>query len=138
MSLENISFFASGNVNVQSFLSIVSGQPYYVTQATGSTPIVGIAQEGPVNAPGTPAQTNLYAATQGLELRVYGPGETALLICGGTINAGDYLTATTNGFGLTVPLTATGQSFVGAQALENGVSGVSIPVRVLTYTAGNV
>jgi hypothetical protein len=134
--LENPSFFASGNIGISTFVSLTPGNSYYVSAATGSTPIIGVAQEGTINAPGTGANVNNYAATQGFQLRVYGPGETALIVLGGTVSAGDYLVATTNSFAITQALTASGpESYIGGQALENGVSGVTIPMRVFPYTA---
>lgn len=136
--LGNLSYFASGNVNVSTFVSLVSGSPYFVTTSIGTNPIIGVSQMGPQNAPGTAAGTPPYAGTQGKQMQVYGNGELALVVAGGTISAGDYLVANSLGQALTQSLSATGQAFVGGQALENAVSGVSIPISVKTYTAGNV
>ncbi len=52
---------------------------------------MGIAQEWCRQAPGTPADTSLYAGVTGDEILYYGVGSEALAECGGTVTAGNQL-----------------------------------------------
>lgn len=49
---------------------------------------VGITQEGSYYPPGIGANSNTLAAPSGRGVHVYGLGNTALCVCGGTVTAG--------------------------------------------------
>jgi hypothetical protein len=129
MSLESVSFQASGNVSPSRFVSGVSGSDYRVFQATASTPVVGVSQIGTQEAPGTDADSG-YAATTTKALRVYGMGEVALLELGGTVSAFDYVAPDASGKGTAASLNVSSIQYVGGQALRSGISGEKIPVVV--------
>ena len=132
MSLHLSGFRSTGNTNPSRFVTVVSGSAGYVDQATPSTFIIGVSQKGTQEAPGTAADSG-YAATAGRPLTVHMPGSVALLKLGGTVSAGDRLTADASGQGVKVATTATAHTYVGAIALSNGVSGDLIDVMVWPY-----
>lgn len=125
-------FLASGNIGTSRFVSTITGSAYYVEQATASKRIVGVSQPGTLYAPGTSADSG-YAGVTGSVIKVFQDGEEALLDLGGTVSAGDQLTADASGQGVAVSITATGHVYVGGIALSNGASGESIRIRVKTY-----
>lgn len=132
MPAEFPGFLATGNIYPQRFVCQVSGSAGYVDQATASTFIVGVSQKGTQEAPGTAADSG-YAATADKPLTVYGPGRIALLKLGGTVSAGDRLTADASGQGVKQVTTNTAHAYIGGIALSNGASGESINVLVWPY-----
>jgi hypothetical protein len=135
MSLESVSFVASGNAYPSRFMAGVVGTDYRVFQATATDAPIGISQMGTQEAPGTDADSG-YAATTGKQLRVYGPGEVALLEIGGNVSAFDYLKPDANGKGVAASLNTTALQYVGARALRTAVSGEKIPVIVTPFIPG--
>lgn len=123
MSLENPTFQASGNISPSRFVAGVSGITARVFQATATDAPVGISQQGLRRYDST------YAAATGEPLRVYGPGEEAMLELGGTVSAFDWLAPDADGKGVKVTLNTTAIQYPGAQALMNGVSGALIRAR---------
>jgi len=122
MSSEFDGFLASGAIKPSRFVSISSGNRGYVFQATASTPIVGVSKEGTFYPPGTAADTG-DAGIDGLPVPIYAPHRTCLIKLGGTVSAGDRLTADASGQGVKLDITATGHSYVGGIVLDNGTSG---------------
>lgn len=123
-------FIAGGNIRVCRFVEPGANTDgttdFKVTEANGANDkIWGIAQEGTRAAPldGVTA----YAAIDGDSLEVFMPGEECLLEIGGTVADGAYLASTNAGLGDT----ATADQTYGARALEAGVSGDRIRVRVM-------
>lgn len=125
-------FLASGNIYPSRFVSIVSGSRGYVAQATASTPVAGVSTEGTFYAPGTAADSG-YAGVDTYPVPLKGPGRTCLLKLGGTVSAGDRLVSDASGQGTKLDVTATGHQYIGAVALDNGVSGSLIRVQVWPF-----
>lgn len=132
MSLESRSLTASGSISPSRFVA-GSAAEWTGQQASTNVRVVGISQEGTVDAPGTGGSA--YAADDGDPFRVYGEGEDTVLELGGTVSAFDYLKSDSSGKGVTVDLTATSTQNVGAIAYENGVSGEKIKVKVKLQNA---
>lgn len=109
-----------------------------VSLAGGPTPF-GIAQEWTRNAPGTPFDTSMEAGNGGDEILVYTNGSMALAECGGTIAAGDFVTATTDARIITTNLTIQPNlsvvTYVLGQAQEAGTTGDVIRVYMGIYAA---
>ncbi len=105
-----------------------------MSQAAGTTaPLWGIVFPGMRNPPWAPLQDG-FAAIQGENVGIYGPGELEVFLrvgAGNTVAIGDYLTSDSSGYALTT--TTTGQ-WVGAEALQAGNAGDFISVRVFTST----
>ncbi len=123
---------ASGNIVPSSFVILDTSNYGQVSQAAGTTVALwGIVFPGMRNAPWAPLQDG-YAAVLGENVGIYGPGENEVLLrLGGTVTIGAYLTSDGSGYG--VATTTTG-AWVGAEALQAGVSGDFITVRVFTST----
>jgi hypothetical protein len=128
-------YYAGGTINVASFVKIdtTSGNNFYVVQCTATTDkIVGIAQQGPYTPPGVTGSV-ASAATSGQPVTVYGVGEETLLRITGTVTQGDLLKTDGSGYGLSASVTDTGSAlaWVGAFALEAGITGDWIRVLVM-------
>lgn len=128
MSLESVTYVASGNVAPMRFVGLVSGSDYKVFQATGST--IALAGISGMDVQSFDATNH---ATDGKTCRVYGVGEVALLELGGTVSAGNYLTSDSNGKGVAVSTTATARGEVGGFALRSGQSGEYIQAVVIKF-----
>lgn len=128
MSLESVSFTASGNIAPMRFVGLVSGADYKVFQAVAATNPVGISQVA------LEKWDSAYAATDGHSIRVFGLGEYPLLELGGTVSTGDYVGPDANGKGVSVSLTATAHDDIGGVALRNGQAGEFIPVQVVKFS----
>ena len=108
---------------------------YAVQQSFASAITCGISQEGTRYAPTdenvASAQAGSYTGTAGYTgdpIKVYGIGDICLLSIATTVTPGQLLTPNANGQGV---LWVTGQgTYVGAQAIEGGVSGALIRVQV--------
>lgn len=126
-------FFANGNISPCRFVKIDStaGKSFHVIQSSASTDrSVGISQEGTHDTPGLSGST-AYAAAAGQQLEVHGLGAQCLLEIGGTVTHGDLLRPDSNGKGVSVDGTEATDVYIAAQALENGISGDKIRVRVI-------
>lgn len=119
---------AASSITPSSFVVRHAGTDNQFDLATGtSVPIAGIS------GPGTryPPYANLddgNIAIAGENFRLYQAGvdQEAPLQLGGTVAAGDLLTSDSSGHGIT---TTTAGQFIGAQAMQAGVSGQIISVR---------
>lgn len=123
-------FISGGNIRVCRFVEPGANTDgttdFTVTEANGANDKVwGIAQGGTRAAPldGVTA----YAAISGDPIEVFMPGEECLLELGGTVADGAYLATTNAGLGVTA---STDETYC-ARALEAGISGDRIRVRVM-------
>lgn len=128
MPAELPGFLASAAIYPSRFVSCVAGERGYVNQATASTALIGVSQEGTQEAPGTAADSG-YAATAGRQVKVYGPGKVALIKCGGTVSAGNYVTADASGQAVAYSA-STAVQYIGGIALANSVDGAFAPILV--------
>lgn len=119
---------ASGNINPCRFVKIVTTVDDTVAEASADTDVIlGVSGTDTRRIPYTGLDDGLHAVA-GEPCAVWVPSsEGVLLDIGGTVAAGDYLTATTGGKGIT---TTTDKKKVGAIALESGANGDRIRVRV--------
>lgn len=124
---------ASGSINPCRFVAIVQGSPGIVEQSTASKRHFGVSQKGTYYAPGTASDTGL-AGVDTKPLGVKQTGEIALLKLGGTVSAGDLLTADASGQGVAVAA-STAIQYIGAIALHNGATGNFIDVVVKCFEA---
>lgn len=135
-ALSVISYVASGNIDQAVFVGAVSGNDFkcYQIAATSGKPI-GISQNASIYAPGTDADSG-YAGVEGKTLRVFGPGEEALLKIGGVVSAGDFLVPDSTGRGVVASLTSTSHQDIGAYALESSsTTNAKIRVQVMRHPA---
>ena len=121
------SYVANGNIAPSRFVKADSSVGKVVANATATTFMLGISGEATRNTPLT-GYDDGYHAIAGENCRVYGDLEECLLELGGTVSFGDLLTASTGGVGIT---TTTNNHAYCAQALQSGVSGQLIKVKVL-------
>jgi len=129
MPLYNPAFVASGSIEPARFVKIAG--EFTVSQCSASTDaIIGISQEGSYAPPGGAeiygTSSPTYAAPSGKTLKVFGPGDVAVVESGAAITAGAKLTSDSSGKATTA---ASGDSF-GAIALES-CTGAGFKVRVL-------
>ncbi len=117
---------AGGNISPCRFIQH-SSTDFKVTQAGANSKVFGISQAGTNFAP-IPEVSAPYAATAGQQLQIFQDDEECLLELGGTVTAGDELKSDASGKG--VVLAGSGAENVGAVALQAGVSGEQIKVRV--------
>ena len=119
---------ATGNVKPLRFLIAATATDNQVTQASAATsPLIGISGPG-VRYPAWSAIDDGYHAIAGENVEVFkAPMKEAYLQLGGTVAAGDSLTADSDGAGIT----ASAGNYVGARALQAGTAGQSILVQPL-------
>lgn len=122
---------ANGNISPSRFVILGSGDK--VTQASAATTrLYGISGMGTRNTPLSPLDDG-YHAIADENCMIYGPPEKDVILeLGGTVTAGASLTSDASGKGVA---TTAGTDFVGAVAMEAGVSGDLIRVQVV---AGNL
>lgn len=125
MSLESVTYVASGNIAPSRFVAMNGGAAYRVNQAAAADSVVGISGQGKETFDSS------YHATDGRPCRVFGIGEVALLELGGTVTAGDYLAPDADGKGVRV--TSFSSDALGARALRGGASGDLIHARVVEF-----
>lgn len=118
-------FVAGGNIYPCRFVDYSAA--YKVTQAGAGAKCFGVSQVGTRIAP-LPDVTSAYAAIDGEQVSVFQDEDETLLELGGTVTAGAELKSDSNGKG--VVLAGSGSENIGAVALEAGVSGDLIKVRV--------
>lgn len=124
-------YVANGNISPCRFTKVDSSIAKGVVQAGANDAVNGISQEAWASAP-VPANTTGYAGTAGLPMGVYTLGSICLLELGtGGATAGGYLKADASGKGVAVATTGTTKQSFGAQALETGLAGEFIRVRVV-------
>lgn len=82
------------NGNIRRGRVVFLSDDFIVSEASVNTsfPPIGITMEYTRFAPGTPFDTSLYAATDGLEVAYTGNGGVAKAECGGTVTAGKAVT----------------------------------------------
>ncbi len=140
MQGNSLSRIAYGTINPMRFLQDAPGILNGVMQCTGAgVPIVGIAQEWVAAAPGTPWQLafvpQMYpAAASGGQVRLYGPVDMNTMVVVGsgvTIEPNQLLVSDASGNAVGINLAASGVQWIGARAIEGGVSGN--PIRCEVY-----
>lgn len=104
-----------------------------VIAAGASDRPIGISQKGSLYMVGTAANPqagtgNQYAAVAGDDIRLFVDPDCGALELGGTVTVGASLKPSTNGVGIA---TTTPGDIIGAVALQAGVSGDVINVRVI-------
>ncbi len=142
-NIASISAVAGGTINPFSFIMPQPNVLNGAIQATGSgSPYLGVGPEWVQGMMGTFLQTTLLpqgypSASTGQAIRVYGALEEALLMVGSgqTVVANNLLVSDASGFAVPCNIAASGQQWVGAQAIEGGTAGSPIRVRVLPPTA---
>lgn len=119
---------ANGNIAPSRFVKIDTTAKDRVLQAGAGDKCYGVSQPGVRNAPWAPLDDG-YAAIAGENLMIYGsPSKDIKLELGGTVTAGDSLKSDANGKGVT---TTTTGDWIGAEAMESGVTGDVVRVRVV-------
>ncbi len=118
---------AGGTIRPSRFVIPDTTTDHRVLEASTTTSkILGVSQKGTRNTPyGSLDDTN--AALVGENLHIFGPGCTAPIQLGGTVAAGDSLTATTAGKAVA---TTTDQVYMGGWALEAGGTDDIIEMQV--------
>lgn len=127
--METPSFIARGNITMSRFVKLDTATDNGVLQAGTNERVFGIASEAGRESP-IPALSTMYAAQDGDNLHVYGPGQNCLLELGDTVAAGDLLKSDTDGKGVPAATSGATAQEVGALALQAGAAGAKIRVRV--------
>jgi hypothetical protein len=121
---------AGGNISPKRIvrLSSAAGSNKVTQAAAATTPFYGISGQGTRWAAieGTSLNDG-YHAISGENCKVFVIGDAAPLNLGGTVNAGDLITSNGSGQGIA---TTTDANFVIGTALQSGVSGEDIMVRI--------
>lgn len=137
MPAQNNSRIAGGTINPFSFLQPNPGVELGALQCSGpGVEIIGIAgvyTNRMQGQDGAPAQ-GYPAATVNQPILVYGDGEETILMVGSgyTIEPDNLLVSDASGNGIPLdPTTTTPVQWVGARAIEGGVSGDPIRVTVV-------
>jgi hypothetical protein len=121
---------ANGNINPCRFVKVDSSIAKGVVIAGANDAVIGVSQEGFASAP-IPTNTSGYAGTAGLPMGVYTNGAICLLELGtGGATEGGYLKSDASGKGVAVATTGVTKQSFGAQAMETGLAGEKIRVRV--------
>ena len=128
MSLESPNFIASGNIKPSRFVKITGDMTVAVC---GSADVCfGVSQEGANSAPISDLGVTEYAASDGQNLRVFGPGEVCNIVAGAAVAAGAELRPDADGRG--VAMAGAGNETVGAIALE-AAGGAGQKIRCFVY-----
>lgn len=121
---------ANGDIRPARFVELqnASGQARAI-EANANEKVIGISMNGTNKAP-IPDVTSTNAAESGQHLRVHVQGEETLLELGGTVAAAAFIKSDADGKGVAALTTGTVTQEIGAVALESGVSGELIRVKV--------
>lgn len=119
------SFIANGDIYPCRFVELVTSTTGRVTQCGTGEKVYGISQMGLRRDPYI--ETSGRAAIAGEPIMVFDDAEECLLELGGTVSAFDRLKSDTNGKGVA---TTTNLDEYGAIAIESGVAGEQIKVKV--------
>ena len=127
-----ISLIAGGDIEPARFVKQSTAADFTALQAGANEEVFGVSVDASQVAPTSSSATK--AAASGDLFRIFGPGEECLLELGaGGATRGDKLKSDANGKGVTTGVYASATpQFVGAVALESGVAGEKIKVRVQT------
>ncbi len=119
---------AGGSIHPARFVVLSTTDDKVLEASTTSVPFYGVSGRG-TRRPPLVGLDDVFHAVATETCLVYGPGDKDCVIeLGGTVTAGDRLTATMGGTAITT--TTTGQ-FIGAVAMEAGVTGDLIRVQPL-------
>lgn len=124
-SATGFGYAAGGNILPARFVMHSTAADWTVLEATSGALTCGVSPRSTHTAPLSGLDDG-YAAVSGESVRIFVEGEVCGLELGGTVTAGERLKATTNGKGIA----ATAGATYGAVALQAGVSGEIIEVRV--------
>lgn len=125
-----LSQIAGGDINPARFVKLSTAADFTVLEADANEQTYGISVDAAQAAPISGAST--LAASAGKSLRVYGLGEECTLELGsGGATRGDNLKSDADGKGVGAATTGTTVQWIGAQALESGLEGEKIKVRVV-------
>ncbi len=121
----SFSKIAGGNVKTSIFVKLDSTQGRAVACGSNEA-IFGISSPHTRNI-ALSGRDDGYAATEGENLNIIGPGDDeALLRLGGTVTHGQYIKSDSDGYGVAA---TTDKDHVGAQCLQAGVSGDLVRVK---------
>ena len=128
-----ISLIAGGDVRPARFVKLSTAADFTVLEADANERTYGISIDAYQDAP-IPSNTNGYAASAGQSLRMYGIGDECTLTLGsGGATRGDKLKSDADGKGVAAATTGATMQWVGAEALESGLEGEKIKVRISQY-----
>lgn len=129
MARLNTGFTAGGDIYPCRFCKNSTVTDRYVLQAGANEEGIYVAQEATHDTPGlTGAGTKAAAADQ--TVYVWEQGDDALVECGGTVTKGAKVKADTDGKAVVALTTGTTMQWVLGYALESGVSGSKILVKL--------
>ena len=131
MAIGSPHLLANGDIRPARFVKLTYGDGGVAKafEADANESPIGISQEGTNTAP-IPGVTSDKAAEQGQGLQLHVEGEECLLELGGTVAVGNFVKSDADGKGVAAATTGTDVQYVGATALESGVAGNKIRVKV--------
>lgn len=138
--MASLSRIAGGTINPFTFIIGQPGVELGALQCTGgASPIIGIGAEWTNAMMGQNFQTLLVpqgfpAALATQPIRVYEDGEDTIIMVGSgyTVMPDNLLVSDASGNAIPINLAASGNQWIGAQAIEAGYAGVPIRVKVRT------
>lgn len=135
----DFSLVATGDVYPCRFVKLATTADNAGLAAGANDRTIGISGTGTNAAPGTAADTGYLAKLSNLAglpdtIPAFGPGRKCLLELGGTVARGDYIKSGAAGVGITSATSGPTLQYVGAVALQSGISGDKILVLVLPPT----
>lgn len=113
-------FMANGDINPSRLVSIdtTAGKEHMVIQATASTAIIGVAQEGSRRVPKSDDSADDRLAAKANEpIHVFGLGEECLVVAGAAVVQGNYLVSDANG--KAIPVSGVGDKEIAGIALTS-------------------
>lgn len=129
MGVPQLQGVAGGTIRVCRFLKVSDSHTF--AEADANEWVAGIASEGSADNPATGTAGN--AAESGDQFQFYGDGEICLLAINDTVDcsAASLLKSDADGLGVNIATTGTTVQNYGAEALEDGVAGDRIRVRII-------
>ena len=140
--LVNPAFRAGGTIQTSRFVKVdgTAGKDFQAVQcANGTSPVIGISQDGSKRVPGVNSLTaadTLIAAEAGDAVQIYGHGDVCLLTVGtaADLTAGTLLMPDANG----AAIAATATNYAGAISLETAAKSTGsvtnlVRVQVVGY-----
>jgi hypothetical protein len=130
MAIGSPHLMANGDIRPARFVELQRAAPIAkAIEANANERIIGISMNATNKAP-IPDISSTLAASAGQSLRLYIEGEECLLELGGTVNAASFIKSDADGKGVAALTTGTVLQEIGAVALEDGVSGEFIRVKI--------
>ena len=113
---------ASGNIICSRLVSLTSAADFTFIQATANLEAFGVAYEGSNYPPLSDLVSTNYAASDGEEFRIYGPGTECLVEAGNTITRGVKCKSDSVGRAIPIEVAGATRQYYAGWALESATA----------------